>query len=99
MFFFGVRSNFAKLCHNCGVRNNSEGQHEPDSAPATKLELPFAPSESDKAKPKSNLADLCGVSLTFISNLENGKPTAELAKALTVLITLGLDVYLAKRGE
>ena len=48
---------------------------------------------------QTDLADLCGVSLTFISNLETGKPTAELAKALTVLITLGLDVYLAKRGE
>ena len=48
---------------------------------------------------QTDLADLCGVSLTFISNLENGKPTAELAKTLTVLVTLGLDVHLAKRGE
>ena len=25
---------------------------------------------------QTDLADLCGVSLTFISNLENGKPTS-----------------------
>lgn len=31
---------------------------------------------------QTELADLCGVSLSFVSNLENGKPTAELAKAL-----------------
>ena len=48
---------------------------------------------------QSELADLCGVSLSFVSNLENGKPTAELAKALTVLTTLGLDLFLVKRGE
>ena len=64
-------------------------QHEPDSHQQRKRQ----------GLTQTDLADLCGVSLTFISNLENGKPTAELAKALTVLITLGLDVYLAKRGE
>lgn len=48
---------------------------------------------------QTELADLCGVSLSFVSNLENGKPTAELAKALTVSTTLGLDLFLVKRGE
>ena len=48
---------------------------------------------------QTELADLCGVSLSFVSNLENGKPTAELAKALTVLTNLGLDLFLVKRGE
>ena len=48
---------------------------------------------------QTELADLCGVSLSFVSNLENGKPTAELAKALTVLTPLGLDLFLVKRGE
>lgn len=45
------------------------------------------------------LADLCGVSLSFISNLENGKPTTELAKTLNVINTLGLDLTLQRRGE
>ncbi|WP_206214744.1 MULTISPECIES: helix-turn-helix domain-containing protein [unclassified Adlercreutzia] len=48
---------------------------------------------------QTELADLCAVSLSFVSNLENGKPTTELAKALNVINTLGFDVVLAKRGE
>ena len=45
------------------------------------------------------LADLCGVSLSFISNLENGKPTTELAKTLNVINTLGLDLTIQRRVE
>ncbi|NHM13547.1 helix-turn-helix transcriptional regulator [Xiamenia xianingshaonis] len=48
---------------------------------------------------QTELADLCGVSLSFISNLENGKSTTELAKTLNVISTLGLDVTFTKRGE
>ncbi|WP_172136169.1 helix-turn-helix domain-containing protein [Adlercreutzia sp. ZJ473] len=48
---------------------------------------------------QTELADLCAVSLSFISNLENGKPTTELAKALNVINTLGFDMVLMKRGE
>lgn len=48
---------------------------------------------------QTELADLCGVSLSFVSNLENGKPTTELAKTLNVISTLGLDIVLLKRGE
>ena len=47
---------------------------------------------------QTELADLCAVSLSFVSNLENGKAT-ELEKTLKVLNTLGLDVVIAKRGE
>ena len=71
-------------------------QHEPDSH---QQRAAIRTERKRQGLTQTDLADLCGVSLTFISNLENGKPTAELAKALTVLITLGLDVYLAKRGE
>ena len=48
---------------------------------------------------QTEVANLCAVSLSFISNLENGKETAELEKALKVLSTLGLDITLTKRGE
>ena len=48
---------------------------------------------------KSQLADLCGVGLSFVSNLENGKPTLEAGKMLRVVNTLGLDLVLRKRGE
>lgn len=48
---------------------------------------------------QTELANLCGVSLSFISNLESGKATTELEKALKVLSTLGLDVLVSRRGE
>ncbi|HJG37825.1 type II toxin-antitoxin system Y4mF family antitoxin [Enorma phocaeensis] len=43
-------------------------------------------------------AGLCGVGITFLSQLENGKETAELGKTLAVLTTLGLDVFVERRG-
>lgn len=45
-----------------------------------------------------DLAALCGVGTRFISDLENGKPTAELGRALQVLACLGLDVAVLPRG-
>ena len=48
---------------------------------------------------QTQLAQLCGVSLSFVSNLENGKPTTELRKTLKVISTLGLDMLVARRGE
>ena len=47
---------------------------------------------------QAELAGLCGVGITFLSQLENGKETAELGKTLTVLTTLGLDVFIERRG-
>lgn len=48
---------------------------------------------------QTDLAEVCGVSLSFISNLENGKSTAELGKTLKVVQTLGLNLTLSRRGE
>ncbi|MGN0078224.1 MAG: helix-turn-helix domain-containing protein [Coriobacteriales bacterium] len=48
---------------------------------------------------QTELADACDVSLSFIVGLEHGKNTAEIGKALLVLQTLGIDLYLKKRGE
>lgn len=47
---------------------------------------------------QTELANLCAVSLSFVSNLENGKTTTELEKTLKVLSTLGLDIIIARRG-
>ncbi|RCX23891.1 helix-turn-helix transcriptional regulator [Thioalbus denitrificans] len=41
---------------------------------------------------QSDLAALCGVGIRFISELENGKPTAELGKVLQLLKCLGLEI-------
>lgn len=47
---------------------------------------------------QAELAALCGVGVRFISDLENGKPTAELGKVLIVLGSLGLELTLQPRG-
>lgn len=46
-----------------------------------------------------DLADFAGVGITFISNLENGKTTSELGKCMGVLQTLGINLFVKKRGE
>ncbi len=42
-------------------------------------------------------ADLAGVGRRFISELESGKPTAEIGKVLKVLTALGVDIQLSAR--
>lgn len=44
------------------------------------------------------LADFSGFSVSFISDLENGKDTAELGKALHLANLLGLDCQISPRG-
>lgn len=43
---------------------------------------------------QAQLADLSEVGNRFISDLENGKPTLEIAKILQVLGALGLELHL-----
>jgi y4mF family transcriptional regulator len=43
---------------------------------------------------QSDLALTSGTGLRFISDLENGKPTCQIGKVLTVLQTLGIRVEL-----
>ena len=44
------------------------------------------------------LSQFAGVSTKFISELENGKATAEIGKTLRVLQYLGLDLIVTPRG-
>ncbi len=44
------------------------------------------------------LSQFCGVSVSFISDLENGKSTIELEKAIRLANLLGLDCFLSARG-
>ncbi len=49
---------------------------------------------------QAELAGYCGCSAVYLSNLENGKDTAEIGKALFVASRLGLDLVARKRtGE
>ncbi len=44
------------------------------------------------------LAEFTGFSTSFISDLERGKPTAEIGKTLVLIQILGMDLCLEKRG-
>lgn len=46
---------------------------------------------------QSFLADFSGFSVSFISDLENGKATAELGKSLYLASILGLDIESIER--
>ena len=48
---------------------------------------------------QQDLAMTCGTGVRFISDLENGKPTCELAKTLTVIQTLGIRIELSPPYE
>lgn len=46
---------------------------------------------------QSDLADACRCGTRFISDLENGKPTIEMGRAIRVLNTVGIDLCLKAR--
>lgn len=45
------------------------------------------------------LSEYSGLSASFISNLENGKETAEIGKVMFLVSLLGLDLDLKVRGK
>lgn len=44
------------------------------------------------------LSDFTGLSVTFISQVERGKTTAEIEKTIQLINTLGLDLLIQERG-
>ena len=44
------------------------------------------------------LAEFTGLSVTFISDVERGKPTAEIEKVIRLINILGTDITIEKRG-
>lgn len=44
------------------------------------------------------LSEFTGLSVTFISDLERGKPTAEIEKAIRLINILGMDLLIERRG-
>lgn len=48
---------------------------------------------------QADLALTSGTGMRFISDLENGKPTCQIGKTLTVLKTLGLNLTLSGRNH
>ena len=48
---------------------------------------------------QSYLAEFTGLSVTFISDVERGKKTAEIEKVIQLLNILGMDILLEIRGQ
>ena len=48
---------------------------------------------------QQDIADFTGMSVSFLSDLERGKQTAELGKALLLANTLGLNCELNRRDD
>lgn len=48
---------------------------------------------------QSYISEVTGFSVSFISELENGKPTAEIGKAIFLANVLGLDIEITPRGN
>lgn len=44
------------------------------------------------------ISEVTGLSVTFISDLENGKETAEIGKTIRLVNLLGLDLLVDPRG-
>lgn len=47
---------------------------------------------------QAEFAERVGVGTTYLSNLENGKETAEIGKALHILMMLGMDLFVEVRS-
>lgn len=45
------------------------------------------------------VADLAGVAITFVHELEHGKPTMRLSKVVDVLTVLGLELEVRDRSK
>lgn len=48
---------------------------------------------------QTELAGYCGCSINFLSQLERGKPTAEIGKSIMVINTLGIDLMAQDREK
>lgn len=45
------------------------------------------------------ISEITGFSVSFLSDLENGKQTAEIGKTIEVINLLGLDILVEARGD
>lgn len=51
----------------------------------------------DQGLTQKEVSGLCNVGVRFISDLENGKPTVHMGKALHIIRSLGGDIQLIRR--
>lgn len=48
---------------------------------------------------QGHISEITGLSVSFLSDLENGKPTAEIGKTIEVINLLGLEILVEARGD
>lgn len=48
---------------------------------------------------QGDISQITDLSVSFLSDLENGKPTAEIGKTIEVINLLGLDILVEARGD
>lgn len=48
---------------------------------------------------QSYISEITGLSVSFLSDLENGKLTCEIGKTIEVINLLGLDILVEARGN
>ena len=47
---------------------------------------------------QADLAEAAGVGVSYVINIEHGKPTAEIGKALHLVELLSIDLFARERG-
>lgn len=88
-----------------GKMATDQDQNQPGKLPYGRIDDPAAVGRAIRHKRRelgvtqAEAAGLAGVGVRFLSELENGKPTAELGKVLRVLGRLGLELWVLPRGE
>lgn len=78
-----------------GVRNLPYGK----VATATDIGRVIRHKRREVGAQQETTAGLAGVGTKFLSQVENGKETAELGKVLQVLKAMGLEVYIFPRSQ
>ena len=48
---------------------------------------------------QADLAEAAGVGVSYVINIEHGKPTAEIGKALHLVELLSIDLFARERGN
>ena len=48
---------------------------------------------------QGSISEITGLSVSFLSDLENGKLTCEIGKTIEVINLLGLDILVEARGD
>ena len=66
---------------------------------AKELEQRFASDASGSDTPRESLPEMCDVGVMFVSQLENGKPTAQLDKAIRVANIVRLNMVFQRGGR